>query len=268
MPRVKPKHRRMITAEIVRTERITPSFHRLTLGGEMLKDFEALGADQMFRLFFRRPHQDAVRLPTSSTEGGWMAQTLLMGVATRPYVRYYTVRGYRPDLAELDVELVLHGDDSPASVWARATRPGEQVGLFDEGRRYTPPPDVDWRLLVGDESAVPAILAILDDEQARPGVPTEVFLEVPGEQDVRTLDVPANVRVHWLPRTDAGALPGRLALDTVTRARLPAGRFSTFVAGERTLPGRLRSHLLAERGARKADIMFFGYWRHGRSSPG
>lgn len=267
MSRIKPQRRRMITAEIVRAQRITPSFHCLTLGGEQLDDFQGLGADQMFRLFFRRPHQDAIRLPTSSNEGGWMAQTLLMNVATRPYVRNYTVREFRPDVGELDVELVLHDGASPASAWAREAQPGERVGIFDEGRMYTPPTEVDWRLLVGDESAVPAILSILDGEEG-PARPTEVFLEVPTEQDVRPLPVPANVLVHWLPRTGAADRPGRLALDTVTAARLPAGRFSAFVAGEQALPRRLRSHLLTERGARKADITIFGYWRHGRSSPG
>jgi NADPH-dependent ferric siderophore reductase len=57
-----------------------------------------------------------------------------------------------------------------------------------------PAPDATWQLLVGDESALPAIL-----ERSAHALPAEVFLEVPADGDIRR-EVTASARIHWLPR--------------------------------------------------------------------
>lgn len=135
------------------------------------------------------------------------------------------------------------------------------------GMTYLPPAHAQWQLLVGDESAAPAIWAILEHSPA--SMAAEVFLEVPSTADVRTdISVPEGVRMHWLARNDADTRPGRLALETVKNAALRPGRFSTWVAGEAGLATGLRRHLVHDRGVPKPDITFFGYWRHGRPSPG
>lgn len=72
---------------------------------------------------------------------------------------------------------------------------GEKVGLFDEGAIYSPDPGVDWQLLVGEESAVPAVLAVLDSDQS--GLRSEVFLEVPTTSDIQELHTKPNVTVRW-----------------------------------------------------------------------
>jgi len=263
--RIKPVSRRMLSVEVVRKEWRPGNFLLVTVGGEDLKDFRPLGGDQAFRLLFRRPGQSRLWLPSRS-DATWVAQYMMAGKAERPYVRFYTVRHFRPERGELDIEFALHEGDSPASTWARGARPGEPVGILDEGGTYNRPPGVEWQLLVGDETAVPAILSVLDsDEGALPG---EVFLEVPSTEDIQQLNTPPNVHVHWLPRDGRPGLPGRYALDTVLKAALPEGRFATFVAGENHLPTTLRRHLVQERGAAKSDIAFVGYWRHGRAAPG
>ncbi|WP_235990246.1 siderophore-interacting protein [Streptomyces ureilyticus] len=265
MNRIKPVSRRMLSVEVVRKEWRPGNFLLVTVGGEDLKDFRPIGVDQAFRLLFRRPGQGRLWLPSRS-DATWMAQYMMTGKAARPYVRFYTVRHFWPDRNELDIEFVLHEGDSPASTWARGARPGEPVGILDEGATYSPPHGVEWQLLVGDETAVPAILSILDSDEG--ALPSEVFLEVPSSADIQKLNTPQNVSVHWLPRDGRPGLPGRYALDTVMKAALPAGRFATFVAGENHLPTTLRRHLVHERGVDKSDITFVGYWRHGRATPG
>lgn len=254
----------MITLEVRRRTFPTPGFASVTLGGPAVRDLTVAGDDQAVRLFFPREGQGALRMPTASSEA-WMAQVLLMPKSVRPYVRNLTVRRVRPADDEIDIEFALHGD-APMSSWARRAGPGDPAGIFDMGTMYRLPEHARGQLLVGDESALPAVLSILDGTP--PSLPTEVYLEVAAAADVRPVEVPAGVRVHWLSRDDEDLRPGTLALDAVRRATLPAGRFYTWVAGESRLATSVRRHLVNDRGVPKRDISFFGYWRLGRSSPG
>ena len=260
-----PESRRMIMLEVLGTSRETPSFSTLTLGGDDLEHFAPMGFDQAVRLFFPREGQEGLTMPNFSNEA-WMAEILLMPKTRRPWVRNFTVRRTRPELGEVDIEFALHGE-GPASTWARRAKAGDPAGIFDMGMSYLPPAHAEWQLLAGDESALPAILAIL--EQAPASLVAEVFLEVPTAADFRTgLTAPEGARVHWLARDGADILPGRRALEAVKEMSPHPGRFYTWAAGEAGFAAGLRRHLVRERGVPKPDIGFFGYWRHSRSSPG
>ncbi|WP_017573741.1 siderophore-interacting protein [Nocardiopsis halotolerans] len=254
----------MIRTRVARVERTTEHFLTVTLTGEELAGLEFLGLDQCTRILFPRPGQDTLNMPATGDDGdanGWVAEFRAMPDDRRPHVRNYTIRRFDPEALELDIEFVAHGDEGPASAWALSARPGDELGLYPEGVYYLPTEGTDWHLLVGDESAVPALLSIL--EQAPADLRGLAFLEVPSPDDVRPVRAPAGVEVHWLPRTDAHAVPGRLALETVRAAELPEGRPYCFVAGENALPTELRRTLVRERGVPKDDIAFIGYWRHG-----
>ncbi|MDS0135584.1 MULTISPECIES: siderophore-interacting protein [unclassified Amycolatopsis] len=264
IPKVRrPRTRRMITLEVRATAAPSPAFRTITLGGPGLAEFEPAGDDQAVRLFFPRVGQDRLRMPTLDNEG-WMAELLVLPKSRRPWVRNYTIR--RARLGEIDIEFALHDGDAPAADWARRVRPGDPAGVFDLGVSYLPPPGVPWQLLAGDESALPAILAIL--EHAGDDLVAEVFLEVPSPADVREIEAPPGVRVHWLPRAEPGRRPGALALETIRDAVLPSGPAYAWVAGEAELATGVRRHLVRDRGWPKADIAFLGYWRHGRAAPG
>ncbi|WP_405665628.1 siderophore-interacting protein [Streptomyces sp. NBC_01166] len=266
LPKVQsPESRRMITLEVRRTARETPSFLTVTLGGSGMEHLLPTGFDQAVRLFFPRAGQAGLTMPTLSSEA-WMAQVLLLPKSRRPWVRNYTIRRVRPELDELDIEFALHGDTRACS-WALGARPGDPAGIFDMGLTYLPPADAAGQLLVADESAVPAVLAILEGAPA--SLVAEVFLEVPETADIREdVEAPEGVRVHWLARDGSDGPPGRLALDAVKAATLPSGRSYTWAAGESGLVTGVRRHLVRDRGVPRSDIAFHGYWRHGRSSPG
>ncbi|PRY39695.1 siderophore-interacting protein [Umezawaea tangerina] len=255
----------MTTLEVRRREALSPGFASLTLGGPALRDLVVAGGDQAVRLFFPRAGQTALRMPTASSEA-WMAQVLLMPRSVRPLVRNLTIRRARPADDEIDIEFALHGD-SPLSSWVRQARPGDAAGVFDMGTTYRPPAHARWQLLVGDETALPAILAILD--QAPPSLAAEVYLEVPTAADVRDVAAPPGVRVRWSNRDGRrGVRPGSLVLEAVRRAVLPPGPVYAWVAGESRLATSVRRHLVGDRAVPKADISFAGYWRHGWSAPG
>jgi len=264
IPKVRrPASRRMLTLEVVANTAPSPAFRTVTLGGAALEDLDVVGDDQAVRLFFPRAGQAGLRMPTLDNEG-WMAEVLMMPKSRRPWVRNYTIRRARP--GEIDIEFALHDGDAPAASWARRARPGDPAGVFDLGVSYLPPPGVSWQLLAGDESALPAILAILEGAPA--DLVAEVFLEVPTTADVRPVQAPPGARVHWLPRDEPGRRPGTLALKAIEAADLPDGRSYTWVAGESALATGVRRHLVRSRGWPKADIAFLGYWRQGRAAPG
>ncbi|MDI6520339.1 siderophore-interacting protein [Streptomyces coelicoflavus] len=254
----------MITLEVRRSELITPGFSRVTLGGPGVRDLAPGGADQAVRLFFTREGQSELRMPTASNEA-WMVQVMLMPKAARPWVRNLTVRGLRAAEREIDIEFALHGD-SPMTSWVRRVRPGDPAGIFDLGTMYRPSEHARGRLLVGDETALPAILSILEKDPDPP--PTEVFVEVAATSDVRPVPVPGGVHIHWLSRDDASLRPGARALEAVRDCELPAGPLYAWVAGESQLATGVRRHLVNDRGVPKRDISFYGYWRLGRSAPG
>ncbi|WP_033293572.1 siderophore-interacting protein [Amycolatopsis jejuensis] len=256
-----PDSRRLLRATVLRAERTSTHFVTLTVGGEDLTGFVPLGFDQWCRLFFPREGQRALRLPTASGSR-WLAQHMLMGPATRPWVRNYTIRAWRP--GEVDVEFAVHGDGGPASQFAQRAEPGDEVGILDEGITFLPNPGAT-QLLLADESAIPAALAILDSSPA--DLRATVLLEVGAQDDVRAVDAPLGADVHWLVRKD-DRLPGRLALDTLAQLDLTEPPGYTWVAGESGLATGTRRFLTRERGVPKQAIAFQGYWKHGRASLG
>ncbi|NEW42176.1 siderophore-interacting protein [Nocardia cyriacigeorgica] len=268
---VKPEDRRICTAEVVASKRLSPHFVRVTVAGADLGDFTSMGYDQWFRLFLRRPQQSELRLPTAANNL-WYAQYLMMSKDSRPLVRNYTVRDFRPAGTgqfgahpEIDIDFVSHGDDSPASAWANNVSTGTTVGLFDEGVMYQAPDHTSWSLLVGDESALPAIAGVL--RSAPRDLRGAAYIEIPHIDDVQELDEPEGVTVHWLPRTDEAAKIGALATATVREAELPGTGVYAFIAGEQALASGVRRHLVNERGIPKADVTFTGYWRFGKAAP-
>ncbi|MVU83676.1 siderophore-interacting protein [Nocardia sp. ET3-3] len=266
---VKPEHREILTAEVLASKRISPHFVRVTLGGQGLAGFTAMGYDQWFRLFM--PGRDgSLRLPTSSSNLGWFAQYLMMGKEHRPLTRNYTVRDYRAasfgefgSTAEIDIDFAVHAEDSPAAAWANAATPGCEVGLLDEGITYQAPDHSDWTLLVGDESALPGIAGVL--RSLPRGTQGAAYLEIPSAEDRQELNEPSGVRVNWLVRTEAHGEVGALAAQAVREADLPGKGVYAFVAGEQKLAAGVRRHLAQEREIPKTDITFTGYWRVGKS---
>ncbi|MBB4683105.1 siderophore-interacting protein [Amycolatopsis jiangsuensis] len=258
-----PAVRRLLRAPVVRTERTSEHFVTLTLGGEALAEFVPLGFDQCVRLFFPREGQSGLRLPTASSNR-WFAQYLLMSQTSRPWVRNYTVRAFRPEAAELDVQFAVHEDGGPATRFALAAKAGDEVGLLDEGITFLPP-DSGTQLIIADESAVPAALAVL--EASPVDLKATVLLEVGAPGDIQPVAAPAGAEVRWLVRED-DRLPGRLALDVLTGLDPADPPDYTWVAGESGLATGARRFLTRERGVPKGNIAFFGYWKHGRAAAG
>jgi iron complex transport system ATP-binding protein len=209
-------------------QELSPNFRRITFGGYSLRDFGVHGdtLDLRIKLMIPSLAADGTPLPLpvfEMAEAGWYREWLAMDPAVRGSMRTYTVRQARLDAVypEIDVDFVMHFDDhgngGPAANWALNAKPGDAITIIGPNNRaahcvtaeiYS---GIEWRpglaqriLLAGDETAVPAISAIL---ASLPEYMTgHAFLEVPEAGDFLELASPADVEITWLAR---GASIGR-----------------------------------------------------------
>ncbi len=232
--------------QVRRSTRVTPRMVRVTLAGDELTGFPGDGPDRRIKMFFPVDGQDRPAVPRASTAGPvWPA-----GEA-RPAIRTYTVRRFDAAAGELDVDFVLHGA-GPATEWARDAGPGAWVGVSEPGGRWEPDPTADVQVVIGDETALPAVATVLD---AIGDVPALVFVEVPDAAEEQPLPRP----VTWVHRGDAE--PGVRLAAAVRAAAFPPGRAQAWLSGESACVKELREHLLRERGLDRRAVYATGYWR-------
>ncbi|MER6632026.1 siderophore-interacting protein [Streptomyces sp. NPDC000987] len=249
--------RKSRTAQVVRTQRLTPHMQRVVLGGEGLDGFSAdTCTDHYVKLLFApqgvsypEPF-DVERIRAELPREQW------------PVTRTYTVRAWDPVHRELTLDFVIHGDEGLAGPWAAHVRPGESVRFLGPGGAYAPDPDADWHLFAGDESALPAIARSLEALPA--GATAHAFIEVSGPEEEQKID--SGVEVVWLHRGDRPV--GEALVEAVRALRFPEGRVHAFVHGEAHFVKELRRLLRIEREIPREDLSISGYWRLGHNEDG
>jgi NADPH-dependent ferric siderophore reductase len=121
------------------------------------------------------------------------------------------------------------------------------------------PTDFDWHLLIGDDTALPAISRRL--AELPEGARVLVLAEIDGEADRIALPTRARLALHWVHR--AGAAAANPLLERLRTLTLPAGDFHAWIACESSAAKALRAHLVGERGANPKWVRASGYWRRG-----
>lgn len=247
---------RPVLVTVTATRPLTPRLTRVTFAGDDLEQFAYEGPDQLVRLFLPNEHDADLALPVTTD---WWNELCALPESIRPVVRNYTARRFDRGERELDIDFVLHDHNAgPGSAWAMTATIGQKVGMLSDGADYAPPADTEWQLLVGDESSLPAVAAILESLPA--ATRAVALIEVADEQDELPLTVPPNVTLVWLHRRDTHRR-GALALADLKARDLPDGIPYAWVAGESKLATGVRRHLVNDRGVAKKRIYFCGYWR-------
>ncbi|GAB3698952.1 siderophore-interacting protein [Mariniluteicoccus flavus] len=247
----------VMRAEVVRSVRLSPHLQRVTVRGADLARLHWRGFDQWVRLALpANDPSDLDRLPARVTTGSYL-RLQAIPAHRRPTIRSYTLRAWRPEANELDLDFVVHGTEGVAGPWALATRPGDAVALIDQGCGWAFP-TAGWSLLAADETGLPAVAGILRDlpRDAR-GV---ALVEVTDEADAQEVEPPEGFRVVWLVRAPAEA-PGARVLAELATLDLAADDHHAFAVGESGLATGVRRHLVRERGWAKGDVTFCGYWK-------
>lgn len=253
--------------EVCRVADVTPGMRRVTLTGTQLETFTnadgyvepaftSTGFDDDIRLLFAYPGEIDPVLPVM-VDG-----SVTFAAGRRPLARVYTVRRYDPRTRELEVDFVVHGS-GVATAWARGAGPGDRMHIAGPSVSQGLPEDCEHLLVVGDETALPAIARLLE------GLPADargqVFVEIADSAHIQSVRELPGVSVTWLPRE--GAEPGTtsLLLDAVTAAEWCDERVFAWLAGEQATVRSLRRYLIRDRGIAKTDIDFTGYWKRGEA---
>jgi NADPH-dependent ferric siderophore reductase len=178
--------------------------------------------------------------------------------AEPPARRRYTVRAWDPSSHRLTIDFVVHGDSGVAGPWAAQAQAGDALVFTGPSGGYRPDPAADWHLMLGDESALPAIAASLEALPAHARAVVRVVCDGPDHEiDLQT---PADLDLAWLHRS-GDERDGSLLLAAVEALGFGEGRPFGFVHGEADEIRAVRRHLLQERGLTRRDLSCSPYWR-------
>ena len=216
---------------VARVATLSPNVRSITFSGESLADFVSASFDDHVKLM----------LPSDAGE---------------PVRRDYTPRHHDAAARELTIEFDLHST-GPAARWAAQATPGQHATIGGPRGSFIIPLDYDWHLLVGDETALPAIARRLEELPA--GTRTIAVLQITDPADRRTLHSAAALQMHWV--ADSPAL-----VDAVRALELPSGEGYAWCAGEAGTMATLRRVLVDEKGHDRHAIRAAAYWKRGASA--
>lgn len=279
---------------------LTPTFRRFTFTGDDVADFGDPGLDQRIKLIFPT---DTVSLDAMPTSEDWYDRWRELPNDARPPIRTYTTRYVRGEQCQVDIDMVAHDVAGPAAAWIERAQVGDELLIYGPttahtgvsyGIDFVPPAQTDAILLAGDETAAPAIAAIL--EQLPRETRGVVVLEVPYASDAAYLPTHPGFEVHVVGREHGERHSHLVSVTQAAAARLaPDGRGAeveevdidrdilwevprtakggaalksaplyAWLAGEAGAIKQLRRHLVSELGVDRRAVAFMGYWRLGR----
>jgi NADPH-dependent ferric siderophore reductase len=228
--------RRVLT--VASLERLTPRMLRIGFTAPDLHDFVSAAPDDHIKLFFATPEGDTA-------------------------MRDFTPRAFDTVRGELWIDFALH-DAGPATQWAAAAKVGDTLDIGGPRGSAIVPNDFDWYLLVGDETAFPAMARRV--EELDPGTPVATYAIAQSADEVMDFQSPAALTQTWLVRDGRGdAAQLRAALESFIP---PPGDGFVWIAAEGLVARTLRQYMIEERGHPREWMKAAGYWLRGKADGG
>jgi len=231
--------RRMLTVATV--EHLTPRMLRIGFVSPELADFDSAAPDDHIKLIF----------PT----GGDQADE-------KPCMRDFTPRAFDPAGRSLIVDFALH-EAGPATQWAAAAQVGDRLEIAGPRGSMIIPDDFDWYLLIGDETALPAIGRRV--EALRPGVPVTTAIVIADKAERQIF----STRAHWTPlwavRNGATGDDAAVLRAVLATHDLPPGEGFVWIAAEATVARSLRDYMTGERRHPPQWLKAAGHWKRGQA---
>jgi NADPH-dependent ferric siderophore reductase len=236
------------------SQRISPNMQRVTLEGQDLEEFPTGHEGSYVKLLF--PVKDQSTLPS--------AEEIRTGA--KVIMRTYTVRKFNLNAVELDIDLVLHGEQEeisgPASTWAAQTKPGDTMLMYGPGKVKTANLEADWFLFAGDMTALPAISCQL--EQLPANAMGYAVIEINSKQDQQNLEKPDGIDITWIinphPNTENTVLS-----DAVKIIPWLPGTPSIWAACEFSNMRLLRGYFKKDQKVPREHLYISSYWKIGQS---
>ncbi|MGB3733799.1 MAG: siderophore-interacting protein [Ilumatobacter sp.] len=246
-----PSYRRLAVRSV---EPVTEHMLRIVLGGDELDGFSIEAPASSVRLLLPDADTDELVMVT------WTGNQFELPDGSRPPIRTFTPRDVDVDRNELTIEVVLH-EHGAASDWARRARPGDEVAVSGPGRSDDLDPDARSHLLVGDESAMPAIAQLLEWIPEDRTIDAHIEIHTP---DARlALPDHPNATVTWHDAVEGGSPGDAMAAAVMGVTELAD---AVWIAGEAAAVQRIRKYLFDERGRDRSGVTARGYWKKGRSA--
>jgi len=211
---------------VARIDRVSPGFASITFQGEALADFTSLSFDDHVKFMFNDANGEQVR-------------------------RDYTPRRVDTDAREIDIEFALHGHGGAAE-WARNATIGQRAIIGGPRGSMILPLAMEWHLLIGDDSALPAVTRRLEELPAGARVVAVLLVDA---ADRRALVTRADARIHWVDSDDA-------LLQVLKDLPLQPGAGLAWGGGEAALMARVRQ-VLVETGMPRQAAKVSAYWKRG-----
>ncbi|MFG6082940.1 SIP domain-containing protein [Paracoccus litorisediminis] len=214
---------------------ITPNMIRFVLFSEELADFESLGPDDHVKLFF-----------DIGGEG--------------PAMRDYTPRAFDRQARTLTLDFAVH-EAGPATQWAVDAKLGDTLNIGGPRGSAVVAPIFDWWLLIGDETALPAMGRWVEEMPEGTQVTTLGLVTEAAEEQLWSTR--ATHEAAWSHRADpADPAP---VLEAAAQLDLPEGKGFIWIAAEAGVARALRDHFQKERGHPREWLKAAGYWLKGQA---
>jgi NADPH-dependent ferric siderophore reductase len=241
--------------EVVEKVERSPRLLRITLTGDGLRSLVVDQPAASIRLLVPAPDDDGLEMPT------WDGNEFLLADGSRPLLRTFTPLRVDNERGRMDVEIVRH-DGGAISGWAETAAPGDRAAVSGPGRGFDLPDGVTRLILLGDETALPAVGQLMEWVPA--GVDVEAHVEVITGDAVVEMVGDHHDAVTW--HVSVSDPPGS-ALVEVARsfADLPESTH-LWAAGEASAMQAIRSHLFTELGLARSRATVRGYWKPARHS--
>ena len=223
---------------VVSTERLRPAMLRIVLGGDELQGFTSAGADDHVKIF----------LPSEDGAEGER--------------RDYTPRRYDAARNELTLDFAVHAA-GPATAWALSAKVGDELTIGGPRGSLVVDESVRRFLLIGDETALPAIGRRI--EEAGPGVSIASLVAVPELADEQSFETAADLDAHWVHRPLERADDPEPLLGALRNIEIEPDCF-VWIAAEASVVRALRRVVLEERGHPKGWFKAAGYWVRGKAA--
>jgi NADPH-dependent ferric siderophore reductase len=216
--------------------RLTPGMLRISFSGQDLSDFVSAAPDDHVKIFAPTPSGEVER-------------------------RDYTPRRYDARARLLVIDFAVH-DAGPATRWALNARPGDRLQIGGPRGSAVASSDIRRWVLIGDETALPAIGRRI--EEAKAGTHITSVVSVTGPDEHQAFETPADLRMLWAYRPLSAANDPGALLSIVKSIDLQPETF-VWIAAEAAVARAIRTHFLEQRGQPLSWTKASGYWVVGRA---
>jgi NADPH-dependent ferric siderophore reductase len=233
--------------EVLKKKQIHPQLIRVTFGGASLGDFRSDGFDDHIKVFFPVEGSPFTKLPQMGAQG-----PVFLEGGPKPIMRDYTPHHHDAVNQTLQVDFFLH-PGGVGSEWAWSAEIGDRLILGGPRSSFVIRESFGENLLIGDDTALPAIRRRLSELSPQSGV--TVIAEVGSEASTEPFETNAHLKVFWIYRNRA-----RTVSDVLAALPYFSGQCWAWVAGE-TSDTKAIGALLMGRGIDPGLLKTVSYWR-------